>query len=183
MEMRRMGFRVSRIVLVVLWVAASWGCTKHIEIQKTHVVEDPLLPRLRAEAPVQLVAKPHPTTGVVKFCDPLMGASTLEYADLTAYAVQSLTDILQRNQVAVVADTPKTLTVGVVAATCDEEASGLKFNVTLSAAAGEMPARSFTGFQRSWSAHGNNFAVTAATLNAVLEMFKDPEIRAYLEEG
>jgi hypothetical protein len=166
-----------------MWAVAAWGCTKHIEIQKTHLVEDPLLPRLSADAPVNLVVKPHPTTGIVKFCDPLMGASTLEYADLTAYAVQSLTDILERNQIIVEAGAPKALTVGVVEATCDEEASGLKFNVTVSAAAGEKPARTFSGFQRSWSAHGNNFAVTAATLNAVLEMFKDPDILAYLEGG
>jgi hypothetical protein len=140
-----------------------------------------MLPRLSADTPVNLVVKPHPTTGVVKFCDPLMGAATLEYADLTAYAVQSLNDIFHRNQMAVEAGAPKSLTVGVLEATCDEEASGLKFNVTVSAAAGEKPARSFTGFQRSWSAHGNNFAVTAATLNAVLEIFKDPDICAYLE--
>jgi hypothetical protein len=73
------------------------------------------------------------------------------------------------------------LTVGIVEATCDEEATQINFNVTLSAAAGDRPARTFTGFQRFGSPHGFNFSVTATTLNAVLEMIEDPAIREYLE--
>jgi hypothetical protein len=182
MTKRGLASWVGSATIVVLLMVTLGGCTKHIEIQKSHVVDDPLLPRLTMDTPVDLVIDPHPTTGIVKFCDPTLGAATLEYADLTAYMTQSLTDIFARNQIAVAAGAPKRLRVGIVEASCDEEPTQIRFDVKLSVAAGDRPARTFTGFQRTWSAHGFNFSVTAATLNAVLEMFKDPDIRAYLED-
>jgi hypothetical protein len=171
------------LLLGSLLFSLTIGCSHHIQIQKSHVVEDQLLPRLDMATPVSIVSKPHPSTAKVQFCKPAVGACTVLYADVTQYAAQSMIDIFARNNVAVSAEASKSLVFTIAEASCDQEMNGIKFNVTLNVSAGQGSPKAYTGYQRSWSAHGNDFSVSAATLNAVLEMFKDEEVRRYLEGG
>ena len=157
------------------------GCAKHVTVQKSLVAQDNLLPKLHMNSPVSIVALPHESNEQVNFCKKGLGPMTLVYNDVTDYAVQSMVDILSRNNVRVVNDAPKSLTVSVIQASCDQELAAMNYIVDISVAAGDKPPKQFSGNQRLWSAHALSFTVTAATLNAVLEMFKDKEIREYLE--
>jgi len=157
------------------------GCAHHIQIQKDFVAEAQLLPELNMTSPVSIVVKAHDLTGEVEFCNALMAKCWVNYSDLADYAVQSMVDIFNRNHVRVMDGAEKKLTVSIARASCDEEVNGIKFNMDIDVTAGEEPTRTFSGYQRSWSAHGFNFSVTAAVLNAVIEMFEDKEIKHYLE--
>ena len=108
---------------------------------------------------------------------------TLDYADLTDYAVQSLTDIFTRNEVEVTEGAEKSLTISIDHASCVQELNAMKYVVDLNVIAGDQPPKQFSGYQRLWSARAMSFTVTAATLNAVLEMFKDDAIMNYLEDN
>ena len=133
------------------------------------------------KTPVSIVAVPHNSSGNVNFCKKGLGPMTLDYADITDYAVRSLTDIFTRNKVEVTEGVEKSLIVSIDQASCIQEFNGLKYVVDINVAAGDQPPKQFSGFQRLWSARAMSFTVTAATLNAVLEMFKDDAIMNYLE--
>lgn len=108
---------------------------------------------------------------------------TLVYADLTDYAVQSMVDIFTRNNVQIMSGAEKALTISIIESSCIQEFNAMKYVVDINVAAGDKPAKQFSGYQRLWSGRALSFTVTAAVLNAVLEMFKDEEIRHYLESS
>lgn len=157
------------------------ACALHVQVQKSLVAEDHLLPQLNLRTPVEITALPHDSTGKVNFCKKGLGPMTVVYADLTDYMVQSMTDIFTRNNVQVITGAEKKLTVSIVDVSCVQEINGMKYIANIEVTAGDKPAKRFSGFQRLWSAHALSFTVTAAVLNAVLEMFKDKEIGHYLE--
>jgi hypothetical protein len=75
----------------------------------------------------------------------------------------------------------KKLTLSIDKASCIQEFNAMKYVVDINVAAGDQPPQQFSGYQRLWSGRALSFTVTAATLNAVLEAFKDDAIRRYLE--
>ena len=170
------------LIWVILLIGTS-GCALHVNVQKSLVAEPPLLPKLNMKTPVTIVAVPHNSTGKVNFCKKGLGPMTLVYADLTDYAVQSMTDIFTRNNVQVLEEAEKSLTITIVEASCLQEFNAMKYVVDINVVAGDQPAKQFSGYQRLWSGHALSFTVTAAALNAVLEMFKDEEIKHYLESS
>lgn len=174
--------RIGMMVWVLLLIGAT-GCAMHVKVQQSLVAEDHLLPQLNIKTPVGIHAVPHESTGKINFCKKGMGPMTVVYSDLTHYAVQSAEDILTRNNVPVMKNAQKKLTISIVNASCIQEFNGLKYVVDIKVATGDQPASSFSGYQRLWSAHALSFTVTAATLNAILEMFKDEGVKHYLENN
>ena len=174
--------RFAGLIWLILFIGTT-GCALHVNVQKSLVAEDHLLPRLNMKTPVAIVVVPHNSTEEVNFCKKGLGPMTLVYADLTDYAAQSLTDIFNRNHVQVVDGAEKKLTISIVNASCEQEFNGMKYIVDIRVTAGDLPPKLFSGFQRLWSARALSFTVTAATLNAVLEMFKDEEVKAYLQNA
>lgn len=171
------------ITCLVILLIGSTGCALHVQVQKSLIAEDHLLPKLNMKTPVELVAVSHNLTGKVNFCKKGMGPITLVYADLTAYAVQSMVDIFTRNNVKIMKGAEKVLTISIVEASCFQEFNAMKYVVDINVVAGDKPAKQFSGYQRLWSGRALSFTVTAAVLNAVLEMFKDEEIMHYLESS
>lgn len=176
---KRFGLAVIGICAILL--TGTTGCALHAHLQKSLVAEEDLLPKLQMNVPVAITAVPHPSTGKVNFCSTWLGPNTLDYADLTDYAVQSMTDIFTRNSIEVINTAEKKLSVSIAQASCIQEAAAMKYVVDIKVRAGDLPTKQFSGYQRLWSGRALGFTVTAATLNAVLEMFKDEEIRRYLE--
>ena len=172
-----------KIILGVILLLGAVGCALHVDVQKSLVADDQLLPQLNMKTPVAVVSVPHSLTGKVNFCKKGLGPMTLVYAELTDYAVRSMVDIFTRNNVKIDSGAVKKLTVSIVEASCIQEFNAMKYVVDISVAAGDQSPKQFSGFQRLWSGRALSFTVTAAVLNAVLEMFKDEEIRHYLESG
>ena len=171
------------ILLVCILATTAVGCAKHVHVQTSLVAEDQLLPRLNMGTPVSVTTIPHPQTEKVNFCKAGLGPMTLLYADLTEYARRSIIDIFNRNDIQIKDQATKQVTVAIIEAACVQEFNGINYSVEIEVRAGDLPAKQFSGYQRLWSAHALSFTVTAATLNAVLEMFKDEEIKNYLENG
>ncbi|MBC2710786.1 MAG: hypothetical protein HGJ94_07235 [Desulfosarcina sp.] len=171
------------IIIWVILLIGTTGCALHVQVQKSLVAEDHLLPQLNMKTPVAIVALPHNLTGKVNFCKKGLGPMTLVYADLTDYAVQSMVDIFTRNNVQIMSGAEKALTISIIESSCIQEFNAMKYVVDINVAAGDKPAKQFSGYQRLWSGRALSFTVTAAVLNAVLEMFKDEEIRHYLESS
>ena len=92
--------RPINFILSILLIGIA-GCTHHIQIQKSFVVEDQLLPRLNMMTPVSIIATPLSSAETIEFCKPVMGTVTANYADLADYALQSALDIFKRNKVRV----------------------------------------------------------------------------------
>lgn len=174
--------RFVRVLWLILFLGTT-GCALHVNVQKSLVAEDQQLPQLNMKTPVTIIAVPNNSVGEVNFCKKGLGPITLVYADLTDYAVRSLTDIFNRNHVQVADGAGKKLTISIVQASCEQEFNAMKYIVDIQVTAGDLPPKQFSGFQRLWSARALSFTVTAATLNAVLEMFKDQEIKAYLQSA
>ena len=172
--------RIGIIIGVILLIGTT-GCALHVQVQESLVAEDHLLPKLKMETPISVVSVPHDLTGEVNFCKKGLGPITVVYSDLTDYAVQSIVDIFTRNNVQIRDGAEKVLIISIVEASCIQEFNAMKYVVDINVAAGDKPAKQFSGYQRLWSGRALSFTVTAATLNAVLEIFKDEEIRHYLE--
>lgn len=131
--------------------------------------------------PVAIVIEPSQHPGNIEFCRAGPTTVSADYDALTEYASQSMTDIFNRNNVPVLDVADKKLTVSIEEATCEQEVNGIKFYATINVTAGDALTKQFSGFQRLWSMHAIHFSVTAAVLNAVLEMYKDQDFRLYLE--
>lgn len=171
------------VVLFTFMMIIFSGCALHVNVQKSLVAEEDLLPRLKMRKPVSIDTLPHPSTGKVNFCDKGLGPITAVYAELTDYAYDSMVDILTRNDIPIETSAAKRLTLSIVEVSCVPEISAMKYVVVIKVLTGDSITKQFSGHQRLWSGRALSFTVTAATLNAVLEMFKDEEIKRYLEES
>lgn len=170
------------VSLLGILLMGTVGCAKHTHVQQDLVAEEKLLPKLNISTPVALDAVQPKITGKDNFCRKGLGPITVEYKDLTDYAKKSASDILVRNNVQIVPAADKHLTLHIAQARCEQEAFTMNFVVDVDVTAGDMPKKTFSGNQRLWSMHGLDFTMTSATLNAVLEMFNDEEIKSYLEQ-
>jgi hypothetical protein len=168
------------LILGVVLIGVS-SCAKHTTIQKEMVVKPDLLPKMNITSPVAVEAVQHQVTGKDNFCRKGLGPITVYYSELTDYAEQSVTDILVRNNVQITPDADKKLVIHIAQVRCEQEAFTMNYLVDIDVTAGNIPKKVFTGNQRLWSMHALDFTMTAATLNAVLEIFKDKDIKSYLE--
>ena len=131
-------------------LAGMVGCSHTIHVRESLVTQEELLPAIRMSQPVAVVARCRRPQGAVEFCKAGPSTFDTDFVPFTDYAVASLTDIFTRNGILVTADATKRLTVSVSGATCEQEASGIKFTAYLDVSAGNGLERRFSGFQRIW---------------------------------
>jgi len=175
-------FKWSLQLLASLFLSGIVGCSHHITVQQKFVAQDHLVPKINAQSPVTVIGKPPKTSGMIKFCKAGPNTFYASYDEFTHYAVKSTEDILARNDIQVLDSAEKQLIVSISEATCKDTMGGVKFEMTLNCSMGQNSSRQFSGYQHMGSMHGINFALTAATLNAVLEMFNDEEVRHYISQ-
>jgi hypothetical protein len=175
-------FKWSLLWLAALFLLTSLGCSYQINVQKSLVAEDELLPEISTQSPIAIIGQFSGEPGYIEFCKAGGDTFLTDYNEFTVYAVNSAKDILMRNSIQIDDQAQKQIVIEISNATCKLEFADIKFDMTLKATTGNGLNKEFTGYQRILSLHGVDFALSAAILNAVIEMFNDAEIRQFIEQ-
>lgn len=157
------------------------GCSHSVNVHEALVAEAHLLPTISSPGPVAVIDESQKPPGDTQFCDAFGRTYTTNYNEFSAYAVQSIKNLLTRNDIKVIDSADKQLIISDLDASCGTEGL-LDFNMTITVATGDGLKKQFKGNQRFFHLYERHFSLSAATLNAALEMFKDEEILKYLKQ-
>ncbi len=166
---------------IILLAVVIAGCSHQVNVQHTLVAEEHLLPAISSSGLVAVIDQSQKPLGETEFCDAFGRAYSTQYNDFSAYAMHSIADLLTRNNIHVDATAEKKLIISDLKAACETDGL-LKFSMALTVTTGNGLKKSFRGHQRFFHLYERDFALSAATLNAALEMFKDDDILDYLKQ-
>jgi hypothetical protein len=175
------------LVLIILQVALAghaFGAT-FLVMPDRHHVADASLPDISINHPVSVVAEHNNVPSPVRMCTMESGVYLTKMDELTDAAVASAEDVLRRNNIHVKADSKKVLRISVREAHCGMERPSFwnavfQYTVTLTVSFDDDVIKEFAGSHGTGSATAANSAISDAINFAVLKMFKDQEIMAYL---
>ena len=160
------------------------GCSfsHQVNIQNDFVAEEKVLPKISSTGPVAVVMQVQNPSGSIELCNAAGRTYFSDYEKISKYALNTTKDILKRNSIEVSDAAGKKLTIKSLDGTCRPSDLLLSFVMDITVETGNGLTKTYSGYQRMFHLYERDFALSAATLNAVLDMFADDEIQRYLKE-
>jgi hypothetical protein len=176
------GVGMKKLILLVLGLSLLVGCTHYVTINPIEIGKE-YLPVLRDIDSVSVVGEIQATPDEYLICADQGQKFYANLNQITQTAVLVARDVLVQNNITVEDEASKGLKISVVDATCDRTGiSSIRCNIFIKAKTGGDIEREFRGDQTlvaSWNALP--WSYEAETVNAVTEMFRDPDIIDYLQ--
>jgi hypothetical protein len=171
---------IKKIWVAILIVLMS-ACT-HIEKDfKPQPIDQAYLPKVQMDDDIAVVGE---------FQDDPQNALILAlpfghkwYADeneLVSTAIMAAEDILRQNKVTVNESSQKVIKISFLDANYDMGMWSTQINLIYRVKAGDEITRDFQGSQHIGSGHQMHWAIEASASDAVIKLFKDPDILKYL---
>lgn len=172
------------LVMIVFFGMAMMGCSfsHQVNIQREFVVEEKLLPEISTSGPVAVMMKAKEKSGMNEICKAGGRTYLSDNQMISEYAISTAKDMLTRNGVAVSDSADKQLIITSLDGGCDMSGMLLRFKMDMTVNTGDGVTDKFSGDQKMMHVYERDFALSAATLNAVLEMLSDEKIQQYLKE-
>ena len=174
----------ARLVIIVIVVLIATGCsfTHQVNIQQDLIAEEEDLPKISSTGPVTVVMKAQNPSGSVELCKAGGRTYFSDYKRISEFALSSAKDILGKNGIEVNDSAEKQLTITALEGKCNVSGLLLNFIMDMTVETGNGITKEYSGCQKMMHLPERDFALSAATLNAVLDMFADLEIQRYLKE-
>ena len=181
---------IRKDVVLVTWgfiIFMLAGCSINHQVipAQEQNIDLSMMPRLTidqsADLAVDLVAKKQSTNGLIRVCSAGAHKYYANVDDLTQGAIAAARDILSRNGVSIDPKGAKKLSIAAQDAVCDIGWWSIGYYATIRVTAGQDIVKTFKGEQNIGHVFGTSWAVEQALNNAVIEMFKDPDILNYLK--
>ena len=168
-------------LLFILFMLAGCSINHQVIPAQEQNIDLSMLPRLTIDQSVDLVGKKQSTNGLIRVCSAGAHKYYANVDDLTLGAIAAARDILTRNSVTIDPKGEKKLSIAAQDAVCDIGWWSIGYYATIRVTAGQDIVKTFKGEQNIGHVFGTSWAVEQALNNAVIEMFKDPDILNYLK--